>query len=263
MNCKDCGSKNILKESNKNAYTRKSLETSKLCVNCFPSSNLDHLDDKTKKKIQCVNYKKNVNCWRFIFHKDAQQWAKENGIKISISYINDVKPKILKEAGLCSNCYNESKNEPKKIIPEAELDEQPKKVKKEFNKGKFGLENYKSWEKYDKDTIVFYVYILLNNDGTYYAGQTKDITTRLYEHTNRHNTEGTKFKDPKIVFYETYPTRELACYREYEFKQLIENNPRKLDRIISENIYINNKIQKSNNNRTFYRKILAFLSNLI
>ena len=253
MNCENCSSKIILEETNKNPYTRKSLKTSKLCVNCFTSSNLDHLDDKTKKKIQCVNYKKSDNCWRYIYHKDAQQWAKENGIKISKKYINGVTPKHgLKEYGLCSYCYNEiiKSNKSKKPI-------KTKKVNKESNKGKLRKENFKNWEPFDKNKIIFYVYILLLNDGTYYAGQTSDIRTRLYEHTKRHTTEGTKFKDPELVFSETFPTRELACNREYEFKQLIENNPRKLDRIISENIHIN-LIKKSNNNKTFYRKILAF-----
>ena len=78
------------------------------------------------------------------------------------------------------------------------------------------------------------------------------------------NIQGTLLSEPQRKghvrkfrkgFNTTFKHKISACAK---FKQLIENNQRKLDRIISENIHINNLIKKSNNNKTFYRKILAF-----
>ena len=248
--CITCGDL-IKKESNVYKYNLQYLKRSSLCENCFHGNDLSHLNDLNKSKIQCSNWGVEENCLRYFHLLSVNELAKRTG-RDTIKKYEVGGPKKLMEKGLCINCYDETFNKENKVIQP-----NPNKVKKVSNKRSYRLEDYRSWERADNGKVIFYVYIQLLNDGDYYVGQTGDIRTRLFQHTERHNTKGTMHKNPKFVFYETFPTREIACYREYELKQLNENNQQKLDRLISEFIHINELIQKSNdsNHRTFVRKI--------
>jgi putative endonuclease len=67
--------------------------------------------------------------------------------------------------------------------------------------------------------MEYFVYILESeNDGRHYKGQTSDIDKRIKEH-NSGKTKSTKGYMPwKLVYFETFETREEAVLREKYFK---------------------------------------------
>lgn len=71
---------------------------------------------------------------------------------------------------------------------------------------------------------IYYVYIAECADGTYYTGQTNNITEREKEHNGLGRYSGaryTKYRRPiKIVHIEPYQTRQFAMQREKELKEL-------------------------------------------
>ncbi|MFC1987325.1 GIY-YIG nuclease family protein [Chloroflexota bacterium] len=63
---------------------------------------------------------------------------------------------------------------------------------------------------------IRYVYILKLSDGTFYAGQTKNLSIRLKEHKDGAEVY-TRGKDPKLVYYEIFEgMREIVDKRERE-----------------------------------------------
>lgn len=74
----------------------------------------------------------------------------------------------------------------------------------------------------DKDADRFFVYILLQNDGEYYVGQTRELHERLHEHRNN-QSESTRGKSPKFQWFTTVPTRRDAADLEAELKQMCSN----------------------------------------
>jgi predicted GIY-YIG superfamily endonuclease len=63
---------------------------------------------------------------------------------------------------------------------------------------------------------VRYVYVLKLSDGSFYVGQTTDLTIRLQEHRDGIQRQ-TKGKDPRLVYYEPFEgQRESANEREGE-----------------------------------------------
>ena len=69
--------------------------------------------------------------------------------------------------------------------------------------------------------MVFYVYILLCYDGSFYTGYTKDVATRIHLHQIGKGARYTKVHKPqKLVYSEEYGSRSLAMKREREIKKL-------------------------------------------
>jgi putative endonuclease len=69
--------------------------------------------------------------------------------------------------------------------------------------------------------MVFYVYILLCCDGSFYTGYTKDMTTRLRLHQIGKGARYTKSHKPQeLVYFEEYVSRSLAMKRERAIKKL-------------------------------------------
>ena len=66
---------------------------------------------------------------------------------------------------------------------------------------------------------MFYVYILQSlKDGSYYVGQTNNVSNRLERH-NRRRQSATRSKVPwKLVYTEPFDTRSQAVRRELEIK---------------------------------------------
>jgi putative endonuclease len=66
---------------------------------------------------------------------------------------------------------------------------------------------------------MFFVYILENNIGKYYIGQTNNLADRLNRH-NSHRSKYTSFDSGnwKIVYKEEYNTRSEAMRREKYLK---------------------------------------------
>ena len=67
--------------------------------------------------------------------------------------------------------------------------------------------------------MEYFVYILESEiDGRLYKGQTSDVEKRLTEH-NSGKTKSTKgYKPWKLVYFETFETRDEALLREKYFK---------------------------------------------
>ena len=74
----------------------------------------------------------------------------------------------------------------------------------------------------DKDAVRFFVYILMQNDGKFYIGQTRELHERLREHRDNQNAS-TKGKSPKFQWFTTVQTRKEAADLEAELQQMKEN----------------------------------------
>jgi putative endonuclease len=66
---------------------------------------------------------------------------------------------------------------------------------------------------------MFYTYILRNQQGFYYIGQTNNLDERIKRH-QKGRSGFTKNRGPwELVYFEEYPTRALAVQREREIKK--------------------------------------------
>ncbi len=66
-----------------------------------------------------------------------------------------------------------------------------------------------------------YTYILECADGTFYCGWTNDLEGRLAAHNAGKGARYTKGRCPvKLVYYETFETKEEAMSREWHIKKL-------------------------------------------
>lgn len=66
---------------------------------------------------------------------------------------------------------------------------------------------------------MFYTYVLLCDNGTYYKGFTNNLERRYQEHLNGHGAKYTaKHKPIRIAYYETFKTEKEAVLREKYFK---------------------------------------------
>ena len=92
-------------------------------------------------------------------------------------------------------------------------------------------EHSDAWSAGDADASEFYVYVLKLNDGTFYAGQTREIRERLMEHRDG-TTRTTVGKDPKLVWFSTVSTRKQATELEVIVKKVCDRNPREIRRWI-------------------------------
>ena len=90
-------------------------------------------------------------------------------------------------------------------------------------------EDSAAWAAGDAEANEFYVYILKLNDGSFYAGQTREIRERLMEHRDG-MTKSTAGRDPRLVWFATVPTREQAADYEVQIKRVCDQNPREIRR---------------------------------
>ena len=66
-----------------------------------------------------------------------------------------------------------------------------------------------------------YTYILECSDGTYYTGWTNDLEKRIKTHNEGSGGKYTRSRLPvKLVYYETFDTRQDAMSREWHIKKL-------------------------------------------
>ena len=73
------------------------------------------------------------------------------------------------------------------------------------------------WRAGDAKATAFYVYILRLNDGSFYAGQTRDIRTRMAGH-QAGGTISTAGKEPVLVWFHMVRTRKQATDLEFLLK---------------------------------------------
>ena len=69
---------------------------------------------------------------------------------------------------------------------------------------------------------LWWLYVLLCADGSYYTGVTTNTERRLHEHN--HTKRGAKYtrtrRPTRIIFLEQYPDRSSAMKAESKFKRL-------------------------------------------
>lgn len=66
-----------------------------------------------------------------------------------------------------------------------------------------------------------YTYILLCADGTYYTGWTNDLEKRVAAHNAGKGAKYTRSRLPvKLVYYESFETKNEAMSREVKIKRL-------------------------------------------
>lgn len=68
---------------------------------------------------------------------------------------------------------------------------------------------------------MFYVYLLLCNDGTFYTGYTANLEERLLKHNLGVASKYTRSRRPvQLVYFETWPDRTGAMRRESAIKRM-------------------------------------------
>lgn len=65
---------------------------------------------------------------------------------------------------------------------------------------------------------MWYVYMLLCDQKTYYLGITPDIVNRIRQHKSKNSFFTKKFSDTKLVYCEQYKTEHEAALREKQLK---------------------------------------------
>ncbi|WP_331618384.1 GIY-YIG nuclease family protein [Serpentinicella sp. ANB-PHB4] len=69
--------------------------------------------------------------------------------------------------------------------------------------------------------MMNYVYILACKDGSYYTGWTNNLEKRVEKHNQGTASKYTRARLPvKVVYFESFETKEAAMKREYEIKQM-------------------------------------------
>ena len=96
---------------------------------------------------------------------------------------------------------------------------------------RYQREHSTAWEAGDVEATAFYIYVLKLNDGSFYAGQTREIRERLMEHRDS-RTESTAGRDPKLVWFTVVGTRDEATRFESVVKKMCDQNPREIRRWI-------------------------------
>jgi putative endonuclease len=67
---------------------------------------------------------------------------------------------------------------------------------------------------------MYYVYIILCHNGSYYTGSTNNVTKRFNDHLKGRGARYTKSHKPvKIVYEEEFPNKSLALRREAKIKK--------------------------------------------
>jgi putative endonuclease len=76
---------------------------------------------------------------------------------------------------------------------------------------------------------MYYVYVLICADGTYYTGYTIDLDRRLKKHNLGQGSKYTRSRLPvELVYYEVLPDKSSSLQREIAIKKLSRQQKIKL-----------------------------------
>ena len=99
---------------------------------------------------------------------------------------------------------------------------------------RYEWEHRDGWGKKDRQSDAFYVYVLeLDGGKSLYAGQTRNLMRRMYEHRNG-TTQTTAGRQPSLVWFEQLPTRQAAVEKEADLKHRIDTQPAGVQLMIQE-----------------------------
>ncbi|WP_456277157.1 GIY-YIG nuclease family protein [Bacillus sp. AK128] len=75
------------------------------------------------------------------------------------------------------------------------------------------------------ETPKHYFYVLSCKDDSFYGGYTNSLTERVKKHNEGKGAKYTRSRKPvQLLYYEVFPTKQLAMSAEYQFKQLSRTN---------------------------------------
>ncbi len=164
------------------------------------------------KKCQYWNCNRNIRANHFLCSEHYENWE---------DYVVDKCPECGRykdvEYDICKDCYDTLKK---------------KNVEKKSN-SQIRIEHSKAWEKGDKGVEKFFVYILKDDKGRFYVGQTRDLRIRLGEHRDG-KTTSTSGRNLKLQYFEEVSSRKSAELKEVELKKLLNSNERKIRKMIQD-----------------------------
>ncbi|MFC1984721.1 GIY-YIG nuclease family protein [Chloroflexota bacterium] len=167
---------------------------------------------KGVKKCRYWNCNRNIRADHFLCPEHYEDWE---------DYVIDKCPECgrYKDVGydVCKDCYS-SLN---------------KKYVGEKSNSQTRIEHSKAWEKGDKGVEKFFVYILKDDKGSFYVGQTRDLRIRLGEHRDG-KTKTTSGRNLKLQYFEELSNRKSAELKEVELKQLLNSNERTIRKMIQD-----------------------------
>lgn len=164
------------------------------------------------KKCQYWNCNRNIRANHFLCSEHYEDWE---------DYVIDKCPECGRykdvEYDVCKDCYSslERGNVKKKSSSQTRI------------------EHSKAWEKGDKGVEKFFVYILKDDKGSFYVGQTRDLRIRLGEHRDG-KTKTTSGRNLKLQYFEEVSSRKSAELKEAELKQLLSSNERIIRKMIQD-----------------------------
>ena len=92
-----------------------------------------------------------------------------------------------------------------------------------------------AWDDGDQGCTSFYSYLLLQHDGSFYAGHSRDLRERLWEHRNgdcASTSAGDVHEPARLVWFQEFTTRSAAADREQELKRMLLHNRREVVRLV-------------------------------
>ena len=85
------------------------------------------------------------------------------------------------------------------------------------------------WQFLKWGTMMNYTYLVECADGTLYCGWTNDIDKRMKAHNEGKGAKYTRSRLPvRLVYFETFDTKEEAMSREYYIKRMSRDEKLKL-----------------------------------
>ena len=97
---------------------------------------------------------------------------------------------------------------------------------------RYEWEHRDGWGKKDRQADAFYVYLLeLDGGKNLYAGQTRNLMRRVYEHCDG-TTKTTAGRKPVLAWFEQVPTRQAAVEKEADMKHRIDTQPEAVRRMV-------------------------------
>ncbi len=164
-------------------------------------------------------------------------WDQEQDDEIDKCFCGQYKPSQYELCLTCKRKLSRSK---------ANASRSPRKTKVAESKPEYVVGAPDPRPRKDDDSDVFYVYLLLLDEGDYYVGHTNNLRTRHLEHTTD-QTKSTRGKNPRLVWFDRFRTRAEAMDHEKFLKRVCKDNKRAINKMVDEFLVLINLIKNVHN----------------